>query len=131
VPCSEDPRILRIELSDIPFLTLNQRTHRLDRSEKTRKIRAEACKAAKAQPFFPFGKVRVRVIFHPPDKRRRDFISGNWIPTIKAALDGLTDAKVWRDDNDLVIREMSLVDGSISPDKKARLVIQVIEDAGT
>lgn len=122
-----EPRILRIELSDIPFLTLNQRIHHLERSAKTGKIRAEACKAAKAVPFIPFGKVRVRVIYHPPDKRRRDFISGNWIPTIKACLDGLTDAGVWRDDNDRVIREMSLVDGEISADRKAHLVIQVIE----
>ena len=122
-----EPRILRIELTDIPLLSLNQRPHFREKSAKTSKIRAEACKAAKAQPFFPFGKVRVRVIFHAPDKRKRDFVSGNWAPTIKAVLDGLTDAGVWSDDNDLVIKEMCQVVGPISP-KKARLVIQVIED---
>lgn len=124
---SDEPRILRIELEDIPFLSLNQRMHYREKSAKTSKIRAEACKAAKAQPFFPFRKVRLRVIFHAPDKRRRDFVSGNWSPTIKAALDGLTDARVWPDDNDLVITEMCLVTGPVSP-KKPRLVIQVIED---
>ncbi len=124
----EEVRILRIELTDIPWLSLNQRMHFRERSAKTSKIRAEACKAAKATPFFPFGRVRVRVIFHAPDKRRRDFVSGNWLPTIKACLDGLTDAKVWPDDNDRVITEMCLVTGAVSP-KKARLVIQVIEDS--
>lgn len=124
---SSEPRILRIELTDIPWLSLNQRLHYRERSAKTSKIRAEAYKAAKMQPFIPFGKVRVRVIFHAPDNRRRDFIAGNWLPTIKPALDGLTDAGVWSDDNDKVIKEMCLVVGPISP-KKARLVIQVIED---
>ncbi len=124
---SSEPRILRIELTDIPWLSLNQRMHYREKSAKTSKIRAEACKAAKATPFFPFGKVRVRVIFHAPDNRKRDFIAGNWLPTIKPALDGLTDAGVWSDDNDRVIKEMCLVVGAISP-KKAKLVIQVIED---
>jgi crossover junction endodeoxyribonuclease RusA len=126
MPCS-DPRILRIELTDIPWLSLNQRMHYRERSAKTSKIRAEACKAAKAQPFFPFGKVRIRVIFHAPDKRKRDFVSGNWAPTIKACLDGFTDAGVWSDDNDLIIKEMCSVVGPVSP-KKAKLVIQIIED---
>lgn len=124
---SSEPRILRIELTDIPWLSLNQRLHFRDKSAKTAKIRAEACKAAKAQPFFPFGKARLRVIFHAPDNRRRDFISGNWLPTIKPAIDGLVDAGVFRDDNDKVITEMCLVAGPVSP-KKARLVLQVIEN---
>ena len=124
---SSEPRILRIDLPPaMPLLSLNDRIHHMSRSKITKLIRIEAAKAAKAQSFLPFRKARIRVIFRAPDNRRRDFISGNLISSVKPAIDGLVDAGVLRDDRDGIIVEMSLVRGENLP-KLGQLIIQVIE----
>jgi len=121
-----DPRILRVEMPPgLPLISANDRSHYRERSKKTEKLRSEAYKAAKAQPFMPFTKVRIRCIFRAPDNRRRDV--ANLYPSFKACIDGLVDAGVMKDDNDSVVRELSLVRGENLP-KKGQLVIQVIED---
>lgn len=126
--CSE-PRILRIELPpDLPLLSLNDRLHHMERANRTKKIRAEAYKAVKAQPFMPFGQVRLRFILHAADNRKRDWVAGNWLPTIKAIIDGgLVDAGVIKDDADKYLREMSIVRGDNRTDKKSSITVQVIE----
>jgi crossover junction endodeoxyribonuclease RusA len=122
---SSDPRILRIELpSGLPLLNANDRLHYRERSKRTEKLRSEAYKAAKAQPFMPFTKVRLRCIFRAPDKRRRDV--ANLYPSFKACIDGLVDAGVLPDDNDRYVTEVCLVRGEDAP-KKAQLILQVIE----
>jgi crossover junction endodeoxyribonuclease RusA len=123
---SSEPRILRIELpSGLPLLNANDRLHYRERSKRTEKLRSEACKAAKAQPFLPFSRVRIRCIFRAPDKRRRDV--ANLYPSFKACIDGLVDAGVFRDDSDKYVSELCLVRGQDSP-KKAQLILQVIEE---
>lgn len=123
---SSDVRILRVELPPgLPTLNANDRTHHMIRAKRTAMIRAEAYKAAKAQPFIPFSKVRIRCIYRAPDNRRRDMV--NLYPSYKAAIDGLVDAGVIKDDNDSIVREVSFVRGENLP-KKGQLVIQVIED---
>ena len=128
---SSEPRILRIEMPfDLPSISLNDRLHHMERANRTKKIRAEAFKAVKAQPFMPFGRVRIRVIFHAADNRKRDWVVGNWLPTIKAIIDGgLVDGGVIKDDSDRYVREMSIVRGDNREDKRSQIIVQVIEEA--
>ncbi len=121
-----DPRILRIELPPgLPLLNANDRIHYKERAKRTEKLRSEACKAAKAQPFLPFGRVRIRCIFRACDNRRRDV--ANLYISYKACIDGLVDAGVLKDDSDRYVAEVCLVRGENRTDKKPQLVLQVIE----
>jgi crossover junction endodeoxyribonuclease RusA len=80
---------------------------------------------AKNQKIPRLEKVRIRVYYRPPDNRRRDS-SNVTFPSSKAAIDGLTDAGVLRDDNDKVVRELVLL-----PDDQVvrggQLVIEIEE----
>lgn len=67
----------------------------------------------------------IGVIVYPPTKRRMD--APNWYPTVKALIDGLTDAGVFDDDNNKVIRSMVFVPGSVTTNKKYRIEI-IIRD---
>ena len=122
---SFEPRILRIELPPgLPLLNANDRIHYRSRSKITEQLRSEACRAAKAEHWLPFGKVRVRCIFRAPDNRRRDV--SNLFPSFKAVLDGIVDAGVLKDDNDKFVREFTIVRGENLP-KLGQLIIQIIE----
>jgi crossover junction endodeoxyribonuclease RusA len=124
---SEEPRILRIELPlDLPLLNINnhQNKHWGPRKTVAAKLRGEACKAAKAQPFLPFSKVRIRCIFRAPDNHRRDV--ANLYPSFKCIVDGLVDAGVIKDDHDGIVREFTIVRGENLP-KHSQLIVQVIE----
>jgi len=119
-------RTLRIELPPgLPLLNLNDRISYSVRKVKTAAIRYEAYRIAYPLLSEPFGKVRVRVIFRAPDSDRRDFVAGNWAPSIKAALDGIVDAGIIPDDNDDIITEMTLVRGENTPG--GQLVIEITE----
>lgn len=47
---------------------------------------------------------RVIISVDAPTRRKMD--TPNWYPTIKALLDGLTDANLWSDDDDSIIHEL-------------------------
>lgn len=68
-------------------------------------------------------KVRIRGIYRPPDQRRRD--SSNWFPTLKAAVDGLVDARVIKDDSDKYVIFDGIHPGEIV--KKGQFVIEITE----
>lgn len=59
------------------------------------------------------------IIISPPTKRRMDV--PNWYPTIKALVDGLTDAGVFEDDNDNVIKSYLFLRGPVTDNKKYRI----------
>ncbi len=135
---SREPRILRIELPlDLPVINVNDRPRMIYKEHragsqrysedvfKVRTLKEEACKAAKAQSFIPFEKVRIRCIFRAPDNRRRDV--ANLYPSFKAIIDGLVQAGVIEDDNDSIVRELSAVRGENLP-KHSQFIVQVIED---
>jgi crossover junction endodeoxyribonuclease RusA len=123
------PRIVRVELpAGLKLVTLNDRFRvPLDRAFYLGMIRDEAYQAASRQAFTSFEVVRMRVIYHAPDNRRRDFVSGNLALSVKAAIDGIVKAGVIPDDNDAVIMECTTVRGQNVPG--GQLVVQVI-DAG-
>ena len=55
----------------------------------------------------------------PPSKRRMD--PPNFYPTVKALVDGLTDAGLWSDDNGHILKAMSFILGQVTKDKKYHL----------
>lgn len=78
-------------LADLIAMNHERRMHYQRRAKLVRNIRAEvAAAAADIEPFT--GRVKVAARFQWADKRRRD--TSNLFPTLKAAVDGLTDAGV-------------------------------------
>ena len=66
------------------------------------------------------------VTIYAPTKRRMD--PPNFYPTVKALVDGMTDAGIWTDDNHEVIRYMVFKYGGLSGLKdKYRIEIEVKE----
>ena len=131
----DEPRILRIELPPgLPLLNANKRPFMRKSKDGRRvpsdskdieRLRDEAEKAARAQPFVPFSRVRIRCIFRAPNNYKRDTF--NLAPSFKAIIDGLVRAGVIKDDNDSIVKEVCLVRGENLP-KLGQLIIQVIED---
>lgn len=68
----------------------------------------------------------MRIIICPPTKRRMD--TPNWYPTVKALIDGLTDAGVFEDDNDKVITSYTFLRGTVTDNKKYKIIIDIQED---
>ncbi|MGQ7424298.1 hypothetical protein ACTGVR_07365 [Streptococcus suis] len=67
------------------------------------------------------------VTIYAPTERRMD--PPNFYPTVKALVDGMTDAGIWTDDNHEVIKYMTFKYGGLSGSKdKYRIEIEV-EDA--
>lgn len=67
----------------------------------------------------------IGVVIYPPTSRRMD--APNWYPTVKALIDGLTDAGIFEDDNNKVIRSMTFIPGSVTTNKKYRIQIIISE----
>lgn len=88
---------LVLEIPDALWMTSNQREHRMVVARKTREVRRLAELAARAANLPRFMQVHVGVFVGYPTRRRAD--PANAYPTLKAALDGLTDAGVWEDDD--------------------------------
>jgi crossover junction endodeoxyribonuclease RusA len=108
------------------LLNENDRDHRLKKAAAVRQIRHEAFEAAKTKRIPRLGRVRIRAVYHAPDNRRRDFNTGNWIPSIKPAIDGLVDAGVLADDSDKYVIGMELTRGA-GIVKGGQLVIEIEE----
>lgn len=67
----------------------------------------------------------IGVVVCPPTRRRMD--APNWYPTVKALIDGLTDAGIFDDDNNKVIRSMTFIPGPKTDNKKYRIEIDIRE----
>lgn len=89
----------------------------------TESLRAMGCRLAKKAKIPHLDKVKVRVIYFPPDNRRRDSSNVLFFSS-KAALDGCTDCGIWTDDNDKVVRSIEFLPGDhIVP--KGQMVIEI------
>ena len=89
---------LKLAIPSSDWMTSNQRLHWAEKARRTRAVRLMAAWAARRQGLVPMQcPVHVTVTVQPRTKTRFD--PGNISPTSKAALDGLTDAKIWPDDS--------------------------------
>lgn len=92
--------VIRFQHPD-KLLNMNDRMHWSAYSKRVREWRSATfwhAKAAMSAKQPPPGKAFIRVVFGTPQPtRRRD--PHNYFPTVKAIIDGLTDAKLWPDDS--------------------------------
>lgn len=89
---------LTIEVQSALWLSSNQRLHRMAVAGISAKLREQAGWEAKAANLPKFEQVHVCAFIQYPTARRAD--PPNAWPTVKAILDGLTDAGIWADDDD-------------------------------
>lgn len=111
------------------MISANDRMHYQVKGQITQFLRELACYECKRTglapeaPYSPSRPCTVTVIVRPPTARRND--APNWYPTIKALVDGLTDAGVWTDDNNQVIKAMTFIPGKKTETGKYRLELEV------
>lgn len=92
------PSVLKITIPNHMWLSANQRLHWAEKARRTRFIRDLACVEARRQNIPAYAnKVTVRAMIQYPTSAKAD--PPNTYPTIKAIIDGLTDARIWLDDN--------------------------------
>jgi crossover junction endodeoxyribonuclease RusA len=80
------------------LLTANQRMHWRKKAARTKAIRELADVQTRSFKAEPMQAAHCLVELTWPDKRRRD--AHNLMPTIKACIDGIVDAKLLPDDSD-------------------------------
>lgn len=88
---------LTIDIPAAMWQSSNQRLHHMERARRTRHVRTLAgWTARQLKPVT--GPVHVMAHVSAPKRSRADV--GNTYPTVKAIIDGCTDAGIWPDDND-------------------------------
>lgn len=90
-------RVVTVALPPMPYLNSNQRLHWATKARRTRAIRDAAAWATKALRQAPMGAVEITAVIHPKTNRRFD--PHNLQPTVKAAIDGIVDARLIADDD--------------------------------
>ena len=99
-------------------LNSNDRYHQREKSKITKRIRSFAYwetlmnKDKKRASFSPSNPCEVIITVYSPTKSKLD--PPNLYPTIKAIIDGMTDAGIWTDDNHKVIKAMTFKYGGLS-----------------
>lgn len=110
----------------------NDRLHQTNKAKVTKRIRAfaywhtTATKDKNQAVFSPTNPCEVTVTVYSPTKSKLD--PPNLYPTVKAIIDGMTDAGIWIDDNHKVIKKLSFVYGGLSKEKgRYKLVFDIEE----
>lgn len=106
---------------DKPPLTLNQRMHWAPKAQWTRTLRAGSHLLALQAKIPQLDTCTVTLLWHPPDRRRRD--EDNPIPTLKALADGVVDAGVVTDDTPDLMRKHCRI-GEVRRPQRLLLVIE-------
>ena len=111
------------------MLNANDRPHWAQKAKITAylrqigRLKAQEGKSIRYSKERPCGLV---VTIYAPSKRRMD--PPNFYPTVKALVDGMTDAGLWTDDNHEVIQYMTFEYGGLSGiDRKYKITIEVKE----
>ena len=97
------PPCWRLSLPDSPHLTANQRLHWTKHARRTANWRHYTKMVAREARIPTLPRISVHLEIHPPDRRRRD--PSNWMPTQKACVDGLVDARGVPDDSPAYVVE--------------------------
>jgi crossover junction endodeoxyribonuclease RusA len=106
-----------------PLLSSNGREHWAARARQTASLRETAGWLARAQKIPRLERAHVLATYHPPDRRRRD--PANLYPSVKALVDGLTDAGAWIDDDAAHVSGPDMRLGEVVP--RGRLVLTITE----
>lgn len=98
------------------MISTNDRLHHHTKAQLTQYLRQLAGLETPTTQFSPERPCRVIINVWSPTRRTMD--PPNWNPTVKALLDGLTDAGQWTDDNKQVILEVSYRYGGLTKTPK-------------
>lgn len=111
------------------MLNANDRPHWAQKAKITARLRRLGEIEGRKGKTTTFNKKRpcgMIITVFSPTKRRMD--PPNFYPTVKALVDGLTDAGVWTDDNHEVIKYMTFQYGGLSGiSGKYRLEMEVVD----
>ena len=88
---------LGLEIPNSAWLTSNQRLHWAAKAKRTAHIRQLSALQARLVGISPMMQVHVAAFIGYPTSAKAD--PPNAAPSVKAAIDGLTDAGVWPDDD--------------------------------
>lgn len=99
--------------------------NRWRKREVTASLRDMGCRLAKNQGIPRLERVRIRALYFPPDKRRRD-APNLLFHSSKAAIDGIVDAGVLADDADKYVLSLELAPGGHIV-RGGQMVIEIIE----
>ena len=114
------------------MLNANDRPHWTQKAKITAYLRCMAFLKVSDGEYTTYTKKRpcgLVVTIFAPTKRRMD--PPNFYPTVKALVDGMTDAGIWTDDNHEVIKYMVFKYGGLSGIKdKYKIEIEVMEEVG-
>lgn len=109
------------------IISANDRLHFAVKAQLTKHLRTLACTLANARTrqdaFSPSNPCAVTITVYAPTKRRMD--PPNLYPTVKALIDGFTDAELWTDDNYEIIKSMTFIYGGLSGTDKYTLEIAI------
>ncbi|MGT2959332.1 endodeoxyribonuclease RusA [Streptococcus bovimastitidis] len=110
------------------MLSSNDRLHFRKQANITKFLRqlAKLKASGSSVSYSPKKPCKVSVAVFSPTRRRLD--PPNFYPTIKAILDGFTDAGIWTDDNHEVIKLFSFEYGGLSQIKKKYKIVIEIEE---
>jgi crossover junction endodeoxyribonuclease RusA len=110
-------------------LNANDRMHYIVKGQITEYLRELAFSLLQQKnnfqtpPFDSDNPCTVLVTVYPPTRRRID--PYNLAPTAKALMDGMTDAKLWTDDNKEIVKLVGFNDGGISGNKMYKIVLTI------
>lgn len=114
------------------IINSNDRMHFIVKSKITDYLRQLARKTMTSEsysreaPYYSENRpCLVLVTVYPPTHRRFD--APNIYPTVKALIDGMTDAGVWSDDNNKIIKAISFTCGGVSGSKAYKVEISISE----
>lgn len=125
------PRNTKLKKQNM-VINSNDRFHRQAQAVMTRRIKALAMyevtakKDKQMKPFSPERPCHLIVTVYKLTNRRLD--TPNLYPTVKALVDGMTEAKIWTDDNDNVIKSTKFQLGGLSGKKGYYRFVLTIEE---
>ena len=111
------------------MINANDRLHWAQKAKITAHLRSMALQKCQGVNIPPYSKKRpcgLLVTIYAPTKRRLD--PPNFNPTIKALVDGMTEAGIWTDDNHEIIKYMTFQYGGLSGIKDKYRIELEIED---
>lgn len=120
---------LTFEFKRKDIINANQPIHHMQKANLVKKLRKTSkynCLTIpyKNRPFYTEkNPCNIIIKISPPKKQAYD--PPNWSPTGKALIDGLTDAKIWTDDNFNVVKYVTYGHGGFS-EKKDTYIFKVI-----
>ena len=125
---------LTVDVPPALWMTSNSRLHWAEKARRTRMLRRLAAVQARAQNAVKYagkhaGRVRVTVTVQPRTRGRFD--PANAYPTVKALIDGCTDAGVWADDDHTHLAGPDMRAGAPDPAQPTgwhRLTITITEE---